>query len=316
LALNTKMRKYHVVHTPGTFGNFLAWLIDCYQNKEIKDSPFLGSGNSHGRTKTTTSWDIVMPQYMEKYMNNDVDGATLIGVTYPSKYFPYLLHASLDRTNTGQYGDSGVAYAEKDFYGFVKKHEALLEDGSVWMMEYLPRLKEHFNFECTEQNPTVPRLVLRNLLWLNMASESKHVWTTTNQRIKSADHLKIDMEDILDYSRLHSYLGDLFGHDLDFSGIHKTFLDRNNSLKEYRTAMGILDAVDNNKNIIIEKMSVVGECIVMWYLERKYFDISFYNLPFQFTTTGEILEYVAHYPTYMKNPNKYYQTHWRDFNNG
>ena len=310
------MEKYHVVHTPGTFGNFFAWLIDCYQSKEIKDSPFLGSGNSHGRKKTTMSWDIVMPQYEEKYMNNDVDGATLIGVTYPDKYFPYLLHASLDRTNNGQYGDSGVAYAEKDFYGFVKKHDAKLEDGTVWMTEYLPRLKEHFNFDCNADSPRVPRLVLRNLFWLNMASEKEHIWTTTNQLIQQSAHAKISMETILDYNELRKHLSGMFGYDLDFAEIHKQFIDNNRSLAEYNIAMNIIDAVKNNQHITIPSLSVVAECIIMWYLEKHFFNLYFFNIPFHFKNTSEILEYVEYYPNHMKNPNKWYQTHWRDFDNG
>jgi glutaredoxin-related protein len=308
------MQKYHVVHTPGTFGNFLAWLIDCYHDNEIKKSPFLSTGNSHGREVNTISWDIVLPQYMEKYKRREVNGATIIGITYPEEYFPYLLHASLDRTNDGQYGESGVAYAEKDFYGFVTNHTAVLSDGKIWMKDYLSRLKEYFNFECTEKNPTVPRLVLRNLLWLNLASQRQHIWTATNKLIKNSDHAKISIETILDYAKLNSYLQDLFGYTLDFSDIHEQFINLNNSLKEHRITTEIVDAVKQSKNIPIPKLSVIGECIVIYNIEKYYFDLNFFNVPFYFTNTKEILEYVDYYPKYMKTPNKFYQANWRDFN--
>jgi len=226
-----------------------------------------------------------------------------------------VLHAGLDRTNNGQYGESGVAFAEKNFHEFVHRHGAKLEDGTVWMTSYLPRLKEYFNFDCNADTPTVPRLVLRNLFWLNMAAEKEHTWTTTNDLIKQSNHAKISIETILEYDVLRKYLSDMFGYDLDFAEIHKQFIDKNKSLSEFNTAMTVIDAVKNNQHIAIPSLSVVAECIIMWYLEKHFFNIYFFNIPFYFKNTSEILEYVDHYPSYMKNPNKFYQTNWRDFKN-
>jgi len=307
------MSKYLVVHTPGAFGNFLAWIIDCHRDKKIGDSPFTLAGSSHDRKTVTPAWDIIMPARMSKYKDQQFDGAQVIGIHWPQKFFPYILHASIERTNTNQYGKSGVAYAEENFYDFTNRHQSILEDGSIWMQSYLPRLKEFYNFDCNENNPTVPRIVLRNLFWMNLAAEKKHIWTTTNQLIERSSHEKISLETILDYTELKAYMEQLFGYSLDFSKEHAEFIRRNRSLSEYILAMDIVDATVNNRSVPIPQMSVLGECIVMWYLEKHYFDINFFNLPFTFTDTKDILQYVAHYPTYMKQPNKFFQTNWRDF---
>jgi len=309
------MKKYLVIHTPGTFGSFLAWLIDSYTGKALGESPFLPSGNSHGRKGNTVSWDIVLPQLKQKYEQKDTDGANIIGIHWEQKWFPYLLHAGIDRTNEGQYGESGVEYAEKNFYEFMEKHMARLADGSVWMKSYKQRLLEHFNFDCNAENPVVPRLVLRNLFWLNLASEKTHISTQVNEMIKSSTHAKIDIETILDYELLKRYLDDMFGYDLDFNTIHKQFIEKNNSLREFKLMRQIVEAVKNGEEMGIPKMSVIGECVVMYELERHFFNINFYNLPFYFKNTKDVFEYVRHYPNYMKNPNKFYQTHWRDFKN-
>jgi hypothetical protein len=314
--ITNPMKKYLVVNTPGAFGSFLSWLIDCYLVKEVGKSPFLESGNSHGRKViSTSSWDIVLPSLQQKYKDGVFDGAEVIGIHWPDKFFSYVLHASLDRTHHGQYGASGVAFAEKNFHDFVHRHDARLEDGTVWMTSYLPRLKEYFNFDCNADTPTVPRLVLRNLFWLNMAAEKEHTWTTTNDLIKQSNHAKISIETILDYNALRKHFSDMFGYELDFAEIHKQFIDKNKSLSEFNTAMTVIDAVKNNQHIAIPSLSVVAECIIMWYLEKHFFNIYFFNIPFYFKNTSEILEYVDHYPSYMKNPNKFYQTNWRDFKN-
>ena len=305
------------VYTPGAFGNFLAYILDCYRHKTMLESPFLDSGASHNRDESgdnTESWDIIHPDVLAKYKANNFEHNTVIGIHWPQHYFRYVLHASIDRTNRGQYGKSGVAYAEQNFYEFVKKHQQLF-DGNVWMETYFSRLKDYFNFECTAENPKVPRIVLRNLLWLNLAAEKTHPWTTMNQLIKDAKHKTIGIETILDYELLRKYLHTIFGFDLDFASTHKTFIEKNYSLREFKITNNVVDAVKNNKDIEIPSLSVVAECIIFYELEKHFFDINFFNLPFYFSNTSEILEYVKHYPSYMKNPNKFFQTNWKDFKN-
>ena len=53
--------KYAVIHTPGAFGNFVAYLVDCYQQKKLLPSPFVESGASHARIAKTKSIDMVIP---------------------------------------------------------------------------------------------------------------------------------------------------------------------------------------------------------------------------------------------------------------
>ena len=313
LALNTKMSKYIVVHTPGAFGNFLAWLVDCYQQKKVNESPFAAAGNSHNREIITEAWDIIMPWNKQKFEKNEFGDSRVLAIYWPQSYFPYILHASIDRTNVDQYGESGVKYAEKNFYDFVNKHQSVLDDGSIWMASYFSRLKEYFNFECGPSNTTVPRVVLRNLFWLNLAAEKEHIWTVTNKLIEKSAHEKISMETILEYNNLKERFDTMFGCSLDFKEIHDQFLKRNNSLKEFNTAMGIVNSVKNGKRMEIPELTVIGECIVMWYLEKHFFDINFFNLPFYFKNTDDILEYVNHYPHYMRQPNKFFQNNWRDF---
>lgn len=305
-------KRYLVVYTAGAFGNFLSWCIDCCLNKQVLESPFQETGNSHHRNQNTVitqCLDLVKSPNMEEYLEKKQKGFEIIGIHWGRKWFPYMLHAGWDRTNGGQFGKSGVAFAETNFHKFLEMH------GEYDTADLLSKLKQHFNFDCSEGNPKVPRLVLRNLLWLNMASENQDIRTKTNKIIEKAGHSKIDLDTILDYDLLKEYLKRRFDVDLDFEHIHKEFIRKNNSLTEYNLAMKVIDAVKTKQNMLIPKMSVVGECIVLWHLEKHYFDINFFNMPFDFATTKDILDYVAHYPNYMKSPNRWYLTNWKDFPN-
>ena len=56
-------KDFLVLHTPGAFGNFMAYLIDCHIAGEMLPEPFVESGASHSREypDTTQSIDVVIP---------------------------------------------------------------------------------------------------------------------------------------------------------------------------------------------------------------------------------------------------------------
>ena len=308
------MQKYLIVHTPGTFGNFLAWLVDCHQTGHVLSEPFGSTGNSHSGNVQTPAWDIIVPWAREKYQQGQVEERKVIGIHWPEHYFPYILHASLDRTDGGQFGKSGVKYLENDFYGYVQKHPSQKNGYSASMAMYIDLLNNYFNFSCTESNPKVPRAVLRNMFWLTFTSQDTHIWTECNKEIQDSTHLKISIETILDYDALKGFMANEFNCELDFAEVHKKFLSLNFSLMEYKLALQIIDAVKNNKKIDIPKLSVVAESHISYELEKHFFDIAFFNVPFHFSDTGQIIEYVAHYPNYMRQPNKFFTTHWKKYN--
>ena len=100
-----------------------------------------------------------------------------------------------------------------------------------------------------------------------------------------------------------------FSTDIDFKQLHHEFLQRNRSLEDYTTANTVINAVKTNKNIEIERLSVIGEATVFYELEKHYFDIPFFNLIDFFKNTSDILDYIKYYPDFMKQPNKLYCQH-------
>ena len=48
-----------VFYTPGTFGNYVAFLIDSKNKGSLDHDPFTQSGSSHNRNVETKSYDII-----------------------------------------------------------------------------------------------------------------------------------------------------------------------------------------------------------------------------------------------------------------
>lgn len=301
---------YLVIHTPGAFGNFLAYLIDCHQHKTLLPSPFIKSGASHARIRYTTSFDMVIPGLWEELRQQSV-GKKLIGCVWQQEYFTYILHAYYSRTNGGQYGSCGLECAEKDFYNFVIKHKAVER-----VKQNIVDLKNLFNLEITEKNTQAPRYILRMFFWFAIFNQLENIVTITNQQIKLLpDILTIDIQDIIDYKKLKKIFLKEFSVELDFQQLHNEFLERNRSLQDYIKANSIIESIKNNKPMEIEGLSVIGEATVLYELEKYYFDIPFFNLVEFFKNTSEIINYIKHFPNFMKQPNKLYHQYDKRFPN-
>ena len=103
LALNIHMQ-YKVLHTTGSFGNFIAYLIDSHVGKKLMPSPFVSSGGSHNRTGPTENLHGGEAFYnLEHDIQNKKTNVKHIGCVWSDEYFPYILHASYSRSNNGQY---------------------------------------------------------------------------------------------------------------------------------------------------------------------------------------------------------------------
>ena len=299
---------YLVVHTPGAFGNFIAHLIDCYQSNKLLPLPFVSSGASHNRHGPTQSLDMVTPGMWEKY-NNSLNGKKVIGCVWKQDFFTYILHAYFSRTNGGQYGECGLEYAEKNFHDFVQKHRA-----TERMKQNITDLKDLFGLCVDEKNPQVPRHVLRMFFWFAMFRNAENIVSLTNNKIKNLKEIQLlDIEDIIDYAKLRSFLQKELLVDLDFSDLHAEFLKKNRSLNEYMRATAIVDAVKNNQFVDTQGLSSVSEARILYELEKIYFDVPFFNIVDFFKNTKDIIEYVKYFPNFMKQPNKIYNQYYEMF---
>ena len=302
--------RYLVVYTPGTFGNFVAYLIDCHRAKQILPSPFVSSGASHNRQILTTSLNLVEPGTWENYKDNS-NASRVFGCVWKQDFFTYVLHAYYSRTNGGQYGECGLEYAEKNFYNFVKEHHE-----TERFEQHINDFKELFGLCIDEKNPQVPRHIWRMYFWFAIFKQQDNTVSIINNRRKNLTGIQLlDIEDIVDYAKIKSFMQKEFLINLDFGDIHEEFLKKNRSLAEYTRAKSIVDAVKNNQFVDTQGLSTVSEASILYELEKFYFDIPFFNIIDFFKNTKDIIEYTRYFPNCMKQPNKIYHQYYEMFPN-
>ena len=300
------MKKIKVYYTPGAFGNFFGYLIDCYNHKELLPSPLLLAGSSHGRClhkHKTLVYPINLDPEHKVFLEDKEEG---IGLTWKPQYFFYILHAVYSRTNSGIFGECGVKAMQENFWKFYSRHEAP-EVSTYWHL-ILKDLKTLYNFDCDEQNQIVPKLILRQLFFFYIANNENNMVTIRNKEIlKRRDIQLIDIKTVLDYKQLSYLLGVIFGYDLDFSELHKKFIENNISLKAFNLKNHIVDCVLKKVNEPIPEIDVVTEAGILFELEKYFYDIPFHNIPEFFKDTGSIITYIKGFPEFMKSPNPLFQ---------
>ena len=302
-------KDFLVIHTPGAFGNFISFLIDCHKAGKMLPAPFNESGASHNREKDyiTLNRDMVVPgnwSALKKHSDK-----RLIGIVWQPEYFQYILHAYYSRANFGQYGRCGVEYCQDDFYGFVDQHHA-----KEYVQQDIKDLEKLFGVVVNKQNRKVPRHVLRMFFWFKMIEEEKNIVWEHNEKIKQYPDIElIDITEIIDYDKLKSFFAKRFDKVLPFKELHDIFLSKNRSLIEYNQALKVFDAVKTKQNIDIDGMSVMGEAMITFHLEKYFFNIPFYNQIHFFSNTKQVREYIDYFPDYLKQPNKLFHTHFKKF---
>jgi hypothetical protein len=300
-------KDFLVVHTPGAFGNFLGYIVDCHLAEKLLPSPFVESGASHDRpNEKTQSFDLVVPKQQTQFAQ--ARDKTVIGCVWDESYFPYILHAYYGRTNMGQYGKCGVASLEENFLQFTKMHR------SQDVMQNVTVIKDFFGFDINQERQTVPRHILRQFFWLQLFYYKDNKVTEVNNKIKLLSGVELlGIDSILDYNRLKLFLSTHFDFELDFRQVHEQFLERNKSLKDFNKSKQIVEAVKNNQNVDTRELSVIGEALVLYELEKYFFNIPFFNIVQFFDNTQQILDYAKYFPNVMKQPNKLYHQHYERF---
>ena len=142
-------------------------------------------------------------------------------------------------------------------------HESPVLKGNNWNL-LLSDLKNFYNFDCNENNQVVPRFILRQLFFFYIAHSNTNVVTIRNNEISNRKDLQlIGIDTILDYKQLSFLLGAIFGYSLDFSELHKKFINDNMSLKAYNLKNDIV-------NCVLKKLTNLY-LILMLLQKQEYF---------------------------------------------
>ena len=291
-----------VFYTPGAFGNFFKYLLNCYDNKKIEKEDFRPSGNAHFDGQHGDAYPINLDKPYEIFNQ----GNSGYGLVWDEQYFFYILHSVYSRTNGGVFGDCGVKYLQDNFWNYCKIQKEY-KVSNYWDL-MLKDMETFFNFKCDKDNQKVPRMILRQLFFFYITNEKQNIVYLRNKEILKSKLTLVNINTILDYKSLHTLLNKIFGYDLNFAEVHENFLYKNNSLKAYKLKKQIVNAVINKEPNIKIDCDVMTEAGILYDLEKYFYDIPFYNIPVFFSDTDSIIQYIKSFPNYMKAPNKLFST--------
>jgi len=301
------MSEHRIFHTPGAFGNYVAFLLDCKTKGKIGENPFTESGSSHAREVITQSCDIVLSDEYEIFLQCTKDD---IGIYWPNEYFFYILHSAYGRTNHGQYGKCGVRALQENTWQWLSLHTGHNILGNDLEL-FVSDLEKMYNFKLDEKNQKVPINLLRHYFFFHFIKFFNNKLYKKNKEIYNNNIVKkLDIETIFDYDKLKKFLDIGF----DFENTHNQFIEKNSSLIAYNTQKQILSSVKNEQECKINDLDIITQAGVLYELEKHFYDIPFYNLDFNFKNTSQILDYVKQFPNYMRKPNNLFLEHWRIYN--
>ncbi len=292
-----------VGYSTGGHGRFLQYLVRCYVAGKILPTPFNENGNSHNQDHEDdicVAYDLLDKGMNKKFMNEVKAGKSKLITVYPDTNddFLYQLKNTFDRV--GNLTSSGMKLVEHDIVEYIRQTGAPLN----WKQEFL----QYYNIDMETQK--VPRMVLRNYFLFLMYTYFNHgIWTSKQYLENFPSSLKV--KQLLQYNEIKSFLDNFFQKNLDFAEIHQVFLQKNNVLSNIEKENEIIEAVENNVNLVITGLDLITESSILYRLEKKYFDIPFNLGNNFFTNTKEIKDYIDHFPAYLKKPNKIFQQYFK-----
>ena len=292
-------------YTPGSHGNFMRFLFDCYDNQIVRQYKSNKAGNWHLEKSDITNnlcFDMANAHNIKKY-NALKDKHQRFNIVFDTlEEFFYLISCYVDRG--GKLIDkSGIDLLEKDIHAYQEEYKA--------DVDYVQRFKDLYNVETR----IVPRSVLRNYFTLTFMTYFNHICWQVNNDLKKDGSILIKLKDILDYPKLKKQLDEIFEQNLDFQELHKNLLYNNNRPFEQMSIVNeIIKAVETGNDIPIKGLNTISEAYVCFYFEKKHYDINFNLGEKFFGSTGELINHIRYFPSYMKKPNNLFLQHWRIYN--
>jgi hypothetical protein len=294
-----------IFYTAGCHGNFIKYLFDCYDAGKMLPMPFNKNGNSHLRVDTEHNTNIDVCFMDDFFLMHDTNPDNYAIVWNGFDSFFYAMSAYTDRG--GYLETSGIALLEQDLRRYQDTYGVEVHIGRF--------LKDKLNYDI-EANGQPPRSVLRNYFLMSFYTHFNHVLWTRNNELKQTGCHKIQLNDILSVDTLESYLAGIFGTTLDIADVHQTFMAKNLPHKQLGLVNSVLHDVRNKNDRKISGLNVISEAYILFRLEIDNFDIPFYIGNDFFGTTQDVVDYIDHFPTYMKGPNNLFHKHHVHYQRG
>jgi hypothetical protein len=282
----------------------MKYLFDCHDEGKVLTSPFNENGNSHKRAdmgNLNSNYDLcVQWDYKKLGDKTSSDNYAIVWEGFDS--FFYAMTGYTDRGCLLE--QPGIELLQQD----LKLYEKVF-GVDVQISEFL---KQELNYDVDIKGQP-PTGVLRNYFLMSFYTHFNHNLWLRNQELNQKRFREIQLFDILDKRLLKERLNDIFGFVLDIDTVHQAFMSKNLAYKQLQLVTSILKDISNNNDRQISGLNVISEAYILFCLEMKHFDIPFLISNDFFKTTRDVVDYIDHFPGYMKRPNNLFNEHFRHY---
>ena len=286
----------HIAFQGATHGNFLRFVIDKMSKRtpDIQGIPFTDNNTSH------------LPlQYSD-----------LIGRYHPTKSPPHFKHKDephilitvepedlqlLERSAPTRTGDFKVDITQENIN---------IPDIFAEYYPWADKFKKYYNLDILEDS--IPKFIMRDFYKLSFLDPSKSGFIEVDKILrqnKPADTFEFPVSHFWNEEKFYKTLQNLSGHfDLEIQQdetIHKEFIKRLPWLETQHRADDVIDAIKQKRDMDITDLDTVEQAYLSAWIEKNndYVVVPLCNSFFK--NTGEIMNWLAHYPQQYKamNPN-------------
>ena len=294
----------NIFYTAGCHGNFMKYLFDCHDQGKVLASPFNENGNSHNRADMgylNSNIDLCVQSNFKKL--NDTTSSDNFAIVWEGfESFFYAMTGYIDRGCLLE--QPGIELLQKDLKLYEKIYGV-----DVHISEFL---KQRLNYD-VGMTGQPPRSVLRNYFLMSFYTHFDHNLWMCNQELNQKRFREIQLFDILDRRLLKARLKNIFGFVLDIDSVHQDFMSKNLAYQQLKLVTSTLKDIADKNDQQISGLNVISEAYILFCLEMKHFDIPFLMSNDFFKTTKDVVDYIDHFPGYMKRPNNLFHQHFRHY---
>ena len=289
-------RLLNIVYQGGTHGHFLRFYIDKHSklSPAIEGTPFTEIGTSHNDSKCSNMVYEYHPVEHTHYKNTD-EPHILITVDEQDLLI-------LERSVTIRAGNFDID-TNLDQIRVDKRFANLF----TWSKKF----SELYGIDADKES--IPRFLMRDFYKMSFLDVKKSGYIELDKKLKNskpANCFELPVSHFWNKDKLLETLNDInnkFNLSLDFSdtSIIDEFQQRMPVLKTRNRANNIIDSIINKQDIDISNIDTVEQAYISAWIEKNNDYVVTPLSNYFFTTTGEILEWLAKYPQHYKamNPN-------------
>ena len=291
-------RLVNIAFQGGTHGNFLRFCIDKFSTltSKLEGMPFSENNTSHVDLNYSGSVGRYHPSETHPYFQNTNEPHILITIDEEDLLF-------IERWVTMRAGDYKINVSED----LVSTHSYFLEN-----FPWKDKFKKYYNIDLTKDR--IPKFIMRDFYKLTFIDPAKNGFIIQDKVLrenKLSNTFEFPVSCFWDKDKFIDVLEKMneeLNLKIDINGCvssHDLFLNGLNFLETKNRAIEVTKAIQNKQDIDIKNLDTVEQAYVSAWIEKNH---EFVIVPLCnkfFDTTGEIIDWLEHYPKHYKamNPN-------------